>query len=1184
MVTRKILGWLIVAVLAFGPMWFPPDASAASLRSATSGWFKAGNSVRPARANDLVIIDALELTEDDVDPACASGNYNIYADASETVIKVCQDGVSNVIGLGGMSQWTDTGTVIHPAELTDDMSLGSATLINGAKSSIDGDDDQVQFAIQGNATQTTNLIEHENSAGTVLYSLDNIGIESVFGGVEFLDDDTDPACAAGNYNIFADLSETALKMCNNGTTTVIATGASVTESEFTAGWNVGAASFLQSEDVSTQAPSPVGVFFKPDGLKMYVLAGDEDINEYDLSVAWDVTTTTFLQLGSIVAQGTSAGGMFIRDDGLRVYTVDVNAREISEWDLSPAWDISSISFSRDIDISGQGLSPSGVFLRDDGLKAYVSDFNDTEVNEYDLSVAWDITSALFLQLLDVSTEEATPQDLFLKSDGTKLFIVGSGGDEVNEYDLSAAWDITTATASQVFDVTGETLIPQGMFIRISDGVKMYIGDATNGSIIEYDLGFFLDNNTTITGTTHAKVATDGDSVLAILENSEPHAAASTNETAQLRFGFGGDLDVARIVVGKEDDYDPGAGENDSFMAFYTDLSGTATEAGRFTSDTNFLIPDNGGLVVGHTAQIDFGAISEFQVLGTSTVDSSMGFARFQTNASGPDIRFLKSRDAVIGSNTIVVDGDTLGRIRAQGDDGGDYNTPATEIAFEVDGVPGANDMPGRIVFSTTPDGTSAVAEVMRLTSAGDAEIADGGGIVVGHNAQITTTGNPSELQVLGTGSGDAVATFGRFSADISAPGIHFVKSRNATIGSNTILVDNDKVGALEFYPDDGVDHQTVAARFRAEVDDATPAAGDIGMAFTWEQMPGGGGALAETMRLSATALTMRNATHIALDTNAGITASTTQTQGFGALTAQINEIDTVAFTDDTVTLPTAVTGVEIEIINNGASTLQIFPASGDDLGLGANISEQLEANERVKFVAYDTTNWAKESTTEIIHAEMHDEDNTDAFVVNDAGADFHSYHTNGLAAGDLADWTFDAGGGGTSFPIASIADSGANILVTTTGTHGLAVGDIVSQTNLTDGNYVGIFEILTAPTTTTYTVGPVTFTATGTGTMDQAATITADAVAAGVYSFSYFISATSATNNETFDFQLQKGAAAVVGSKVRRKFGTAADFGSMSGGGVVFVGDGDKISFALSNEDSAGNITIRNITMVFVRL
>ena len=82
---------------------------------------------------------------------------------------------------------------------------------------------------------------------------------------------------------------------------------------------------------------------------------------------------------------------------------------------------------------------------------------------------------------------------------------------------------------------------------------------------------------------HVVESTDGASVLLLLENSIASSAASLNETAEIRFAFGGNNDVARISAGKEDDYDPGPTEDDSFMAFSTDRSGTATEVMRLTS-------------------------------------------------------------------------------------------------------------------------------------------------------------------------------------------------------------------------------------------------------------------------------------------------------------------------------------------------------------------------------------------------------------------------------------------------------------------------------------------------------------------------------------------------------------------------------------------------------------------------
>jgi hypothetical protein len=98
-----------------------------------------------------------------------------------------------------------------------------------------------------------------------------------------------------------------------------------------------------------------------------------------------------------------------------------------------------------------------------------------------------------------------------------------------------------------------------------------------------------------------------------------------------------------------------------------------------------------------------------------------------------------------------------------------------------------------------------------------------------------------------------------------------------------------------------------------------------------------------------------------VDTNlytiAGITASTTQTQGQSPLTATMNEVATCANANDVVTVPAATAGRECFIVNNGAQNLQVFPASGDNLGAGVDTSKTIAAGSNAHFVAYNTVNW-----------------------------------------------------------------------------------------------------------------------------------------------------------------------------------------------------------------------------------
>lgn len=152
----------------------------------------------------------------------------------------------------------------------------------------------------------------------------------------------------------------------------------------------------------------------------------------------------------------------------------------------------------------------------------------------------------------------------------------------------------------------------------------------------------------------------------------------------------------------------------------------------FTTNQSFsadvFIRNNGGLIIGNTSQISLGITPELEVLGTAGEDSTIGIGRWSSNASPPAIRFAKSRNTSIGSNTIVQSGDQLGRLIFQGDDGVNFSAIGAEISVEVDGTPGADDMPGKILFKTSLDGSDSVTTRLTIDNAGVIDIPSTSGI------------------------------------------------------------------------------------------------------------------------------------------------------------------------------------------------------------------------------------------------------------------------------------------------------------------------------------------------------------------------------------------------------------------------------------------------------------------------
>jgi len=320
------------------------------------------------------------------------------------------------------------------------------------------------------------------------------------------------------------LKQDGLKMYIVGSTSD-----SVSEYDLSTAWDISSASYLQNFSVNSQDGSPESLFFKPDGSKLYVLgsAGD-NVYEYDLSTAWDVSSASFLQSSSV--QDTSPRGVFFKSDGsamyiagassdvinqftvggfninaqgnlptdihfktdgLKMYISDNSGNAVDEYDLSTAWDVLSASFLQTFSVGSQETTPEGLFFKPDGLKMYVIGSSSDSVNEYDLSTAWDVSSATYSQAFDVSAKEGGPRAVFFRSDGAKMYICGVGSDAVHEYDLSTAWDVSSASFLQTFSVAPQAANPESLFFK-SDGLKMFILGDTNLSINEYDLSTAWD--------------------------------------------------------------------------------------------------------------------------------------------------------------------------------------------------------------------------------------------------------------------------------------------------------------------------------------------------------------------------------------------------------------------------------------------------------------------------------------------------------------------------------------------------------------------------------------------------------------------------------------------------------------------------------------------------------------------
>ena len=139
-----------------------------------------------------------------------------------------------------------------------------------------------------------------------------------------------------------------------------------------------------------------------------------------------------------------------------------------------------------------------------------------------------------------------------------------------------------------------------------------------------------------------------------------------------------------------------------------------------------------------------GGSKQFNITNSGSIQAF----RDSATSFGPSFNGEHQR-GTIASPSIVQSGDRLVEFKSTAYDGTAY-IDGPRISFRVDGTPGDDDMPSRIEFQTVADGSNALAERMRITSAG----------IVGMGANAGSCGLGSGLHIMTSDTGISATTHG----------------------------------------------------------------------------------------------------------------------------------------------------------------------------------------------------------------------------------------------------------------------------------------------------------------------------------------------------------------------------------------------------------------------------------------
>ena len=264
--------------------------------------------------------------------------------------------------------------------------------------------------------------------------------------------------------------------------------------EITTGFDLVNAEFETGKfkSVAAQDTNPFSVFFKPDGTKMYILGDANDVvYQYALSTPWDVSTALYEtgKFKSVAANGGGAVGLFFKPDGTKMYIMGYEADTVYQYALSTPWDVSTALYEtgKFKSVAAQATNLRSLFFKPDGTKMYIVGISSSSIYQYALSTPWDLSTALYEtgKFKSVATESSGTEGLFFKPDGTKMYTTAAG--VAYQYALSTPWDVSTALyeTGKFKSVAAEDSQVSGLFFK-QDGAKMYTIGSLTDAVYQYN--------------------------------------------------------------------------------------------------------------------------------------------------------------------------------------------------------------------------------------------------------------------------------------------------------------------------------------------------------------------------------------------------------------------------------------------------------------------------------------------------------------------------------------------------------------------------------------------------------------------------------------------------------------------------------------------------------------------------
>jgi hypothetical protein len=249
--------------------------------------------------------------------------------------------------------------------------------------------------------------------------------------------------------------------------------------------------------------------FNSAGTHLYGMTGTA-MYQYDLSTAFDIRTISYTAGTTKTLRIDATPVSFeISEDESKIYILGDETNTIYEYVMSTPGNLSTASYLDFVNVSTQGLDPKSTALSLDGTKMYA--LIGTTIYQYTLSTPWQLTTATYAsKSFSVSSFSSDPKSIkIFGTDGKSMSVLDGTGAKITQFYMSTAWDISTAWFEKTLNVSARDTVPSSIYVGppqtisgVTAGTRLYIGGADNGTNADEVYQYTLSTPWDITTATY----------------------------------------------------------------------------------------------------------------------------------------------------------------------------------------------------------------------------------------------------------------------------------------------------------------------------------------------------------------------------------------------------------------------------------------------------------------------------------------------------------------------------------------------------------------------------------------------------------------------------------------------------------------------------------------------------------